>query len=46
VRFRIHAAGSKTSKIGKDRATRLGENWIDADGHPTFRQSTPEDRDY
>jgi hypothetical protein len=46
VRFRIHPAGSRTSRIGLDRAIRLGENWIDADGRPTFRQSLPEDRDY
>jgi hypothetical protein len=46
VRFRIHPGGSKTSRIGKETAIRLGENWIDADGKPTFRQSTPEDRDY
>jgi hypothetical protein len=46
VRFRIHPQGSKTSKLGRDRAIRLGENWIDADGHATFRQSTPDDRDY
>jgi hypothetical protein len=46
VRFRIHAGGSATSRIGLVRAQRLGENWMDADGHPTFRQSTPDDRDY
>jgi hypothetical protein len=46
VRFRIHAGGSKTSRIGRERAQRLGDNWIDADGHPTFLQSTPDDRDY
>jgi len=46
VRFRIHPGGSATSRIGLERAARLGDNWMDADGHPTFRQSTPEDRDY
>jgi hypothetical protein len=46
VRFRIHASGSVTSRIGRERSQRLGDNWIDADGKPTFRQSTPEDRDY
>jgi hypothetical protein len=46
VRFRIHAGGSATSRIGRERSQRLGDNWIDADGHPTFRQSLPEDRDY
>lgn len=46
VRFRIHASGSVTSRIGKERAIRLGENWIDQDGRTTFRASTPEDRDY
>ena len=46
VRFRIHAGGSKTSRIGKERAQRLGDNWIDADGHPTFLQSTPDERGY
>ena len=46
VRFRIHPGGSATSRIGLARAARLGDNWMDADGHPTFRQSTPEDRDY
>lgn len=46
VRFRIHPGGSRTSRIGFERAERLGENWIDADGHPTFLQSTPDDRDY
>ena len=46
VRFRIHPGGSVTSRIGLQRAARLGDNWMDADGHPTFRQSTPEDRDY
>jgi hypothetical protein len=44
VRFRIHPGGKTTSKIGKERAIRLGENWIDEDGDPTFRQSTPADR--
>ena len=46
VRFRIHAGGSKTSRIGRERALRLGDNWIDPDGHPTFRQSLPDDRDW
>lgn len=46
VRFRIHPGGKTTSKIGKDRAIRLGENWIDEDGEPTFRQSTPADRNW
>lgn len=46
VRFRIHASGSVTSRIGRERAQRLGDNWIDQDGHPTFLQSTPDDRDY
>jgi hypothetical protein len=46
VRVRIHPGGSATSRIGLRRAERLGENWIDPDGHPTFRQSTPDDRDY
>jgi hypothetical protein len=46
VRFRIHPGGSKTSRIGLERAERLGENWIDRDGHPTFRQSTADERDY
>ena len=44
VRFRIHAGGSATSRIGRERAMRLGDNWIDASGHPTFRQSLPDDR--
>jgi hypothetical protein len=46
VRFRIHPGGKTTSKIGKERALRLGENWIDEDGEPTFRQSTPADRNW
>ena len=46
VRFRVHAGGSRTSRIGQQRAERLGENWIDADGHPTFRQSLPDDREW
>lgn len=46
VRFRIHAGGSKTSRIGRARAIRLGENWVDAEGRPTFRQSLPDDRDW
>jgi hypothetical protein len=46
VRFRIHAGGAKTSRIGLATAQRLGDNWIDADGHATFRQSLPDDRDY
>ena len=46
VRFRIHAGGSRTSRIGLDRAMREGDNWIDASGHPTFRQSLPDDRDW
>jgi hypothetical protein len=46
VRFRIHAGGSKTSRIGKERAIRLNENWVDRNGHPTFRQSQPDDRDW
>jgi len=44
LRFRIHPSGRTTSKIGKERALRLGDNWIDEDGEPTFRQSTPADR--
>lgn len=47
VRFRIHQGNSaKTSRDAKERATRLNENWMGADGKATFRQSTPEDRDY
>ena len=46
VRFRIHAGGSRTSRIGLERAMREGDNWIDASGHPTFRQSLPDDRDW
>ena len=44
VRIRIHPGGSKTSRIGLARAAREGDRWIDDDGHPTFRQSLPEDR--
>jgi hypothetical protein len=44
VRMRIHPGGAKTSRIGLERAERLGENWIDRDGRPTFRQSLPDDR--
>ena len=44
VRFRIHAGGKTTSKIGRENALRRGDNWIDEDGVPTFRQSTPADR--
>lgn len=44
VRMRIHGSGSKTSRIGLEKAIAAGNNWIDADGHATFRQSTPEDR--
>jgi hypothetical protein len=46
VRLRIHPAGKSTSKIGRETALRLGENWIDEDGEPTFRQSTPADRQW
>jgi hypothetical protein len=46
VRFRIHAGGARTSSIGKDRAIRLGDNWLDERGHPTFRQSTVADHDW
>ena len=46
VRFRIHPGGAATSRIGHDRAIRLNDNWIDQDGHPTFRQSLPDDRDW
>ena len=46
VRFRIHAGGSATSKIGKDRAMRLNDNWIGPGGKATWRQSTPDDRGY
>ena len=46
VRFRIHDRGPKTSRIGKDRAIRLGENWIDADGKATYLASTPDERGY
>lgn len=46
VRFRIHAGGSVTSRIGRETALRLGDNWIDEDGTPTFRQSTPADRQW
>ena len=46
VRFRIHPGGRATSRIGLERAVRLGDNWIDPDGRATFRQSTPDDRDW
>lgn len=46
VRFRIHPGGARTSRIGLDQAVRRGENWMDPDGHPTFRQSLPDDRDW
>lgn len=44
VRVRIHPAGSATSRIGREKAARLGDSWISADGAPTFRQSLPDDR--
>lgn len=44
VRVRVWPAGSKTSRIGREKAERLGEAWISADGGPTFRQSLPDDR--
>lgn len=46
VRFRIHAGGSRTSRIGLEQSVRRGENWMDPDGRPTFRQSLPDDRDW
>ena len=44
VRVRVHPAGSVTSRIGRERAERLGDAWISPDGAPTFRQSLPDDR--
>lgn len=44
VRLRIHPAGSATSRIGREKAERLGDSWISRGGEPTFRQSLPDDR--
>lgn len=44
VRIRIWDNTDKTRRTGHARAIRLGENWIDADGTPNERQSTPDDR--
>jgi len=44
VRIRIHPGGRATSRIGLAKAIRENDNWIDEEGQPTFRQSTPEDR--
>jgi hypothetical protein len=46
VRIRIHSAGDATSRIGREKAAAAGDAWITADGHATFRQSTPDDRGY
>lgn len=44
VRVRVHPAGAATSRIGRERAERLGDAWIGPGGHPGFRQSLPDDR--
>jgi hypothetical protein len=49
VRLRLHPDGkgggrSETSRRGRQLGNALGNRWIDDDGHPTFRQSTPDER--
>jgi len=42
VRMRLHRPGGATSEAGR----RARDPWIGADGHVTFRQSVPDDRDW
>ena len=46
VRIRIHPAGAATSRIGREKAARAGDAWITPAGHPTYLESTPDDRGY
>jgi hypothetical protein len=46
VRIRIHPSGPATARIGRENARRDGNEWITADGHATYLQSTPDERGY